>query len=275
MILKTFKSLVVLLLLISLASCSDYQKLLNNPDINLKYKGAEAYYNAGEYKKANRVLEQIVPSYRGKPQAQRIIFFYANSFFQIRDYNLAAYQFESFVKAYPKSDRLQEAYFMAAKSYYMLSPRSSLDQQDTYTAIDKLQVFLDNYPSSEFSEEANTLIAELQVKLEKKFFEISKKYHTIRDYKAALNAFDNFISDFPGTQYKEEALYYKFLSSYELAINSIFAKKEDRLTDAEELGRTLLSYFPESLFLDDIDKKLKTIKKELNTFDQSTTTNTK
>ena len=51
MILKTFKSLVVLLLLISLASCSDYQKLLNNPDINLKYKGAEAYYNAGEYKK--------------------------------------------------------------------------------------------------------------------------------------------------------------------------------------------------------------------------------
>ena len=70
-------------------------------------------------------------------------------------------------------------------------------------------------------------------------------------------------------------MYYKFLSSYELAINSIFAKKEDRLTDAEELGRTLLSYFPESLFLDDIDKKLKTIKKELNTFDQSTTTNTK
>ena len=75
MILKTFKSLEVLLLLISLASCSDYQKLLNNPDTNLKYKGAEAYYNAGEYKKANRVLEQIVPSYRGKPQAQRIIFF--------------------------------------------------------------------------------------------------------------------------------------------------------------------------------------------------------
>ena len=160
---------------------------------------------------------------------------------------------------------------MSAKSYYMLSPRSSLDQQDSYTAIDKLQVFLDNYPNSEFSEEANTLIAELQVKLEKKFFEISKKYHTIRDYKAALNAFDNFISDFPGTQYKEEALYYKFLSSYELAINSIFAKKEDRLIVAEELGRTLLSYFPESLFLDDIDKKLKTIKKELNTFDQSTT----
>jgi len=274
MILKTIKSIVFFTLILSFVSCSEYQKMLNNPDTNLKYKAAEVYYKEGEYKKANRIFEQIVPTYRGKPQAQRIIYFYANSYFQIRDYNLSAYQFESFVKSYPKSDRAQEAYFMAAKSYYMLSPRSSLDQQDTYKAIDKLQIFLDNYPDGEFSDNANTLIAELQVKLEKKFFEISKKYYTIRDYKASINAFDSFISDFPGTPFKEEALYYKFLSNYELAINSIFAKKEERLVEAKELGDSLLDYFPESLFLGDIEKKFKNIEKELTSFDQPTT-NTK
>jgi len=274
MILKTIKSIVFFTLIISFVSCSEYQKMLNNPDTNLKYKAAEVYYKEGEYKKANRIFEQIVPNYRGKPQAQRIIYFYANSYFQIRDYNLSAYQFESFVKSYPKSDRAQEAYFMAAKSYYMLSPRFSLDQQDTYKAIDKLQIFLDNYPDGEFSDNANTLIAELQVKLEKKFFEISKKYYTIRDYKASINAFDSFISDFPGTPFKEEALYYKFLSNYELAINSIFDKKEERLVEAKELGDSLLDYFPESLFLEDIEKKFKNIEKELTSFDQPTT-NTK
>jgi outer membrane protein assembly factor BamD len=274
MILKTIKSIVFFTLILSFVSCSEYQKMLNNPDTNLKYKAAEVYYKEGEYKKANRIFEQIVPTYRGKPQAQRIIYFYANSYFQIRDYNLSAYQFESFVKSYPKSDRAQEAYFMAAKSYYMLSPRSSLDQQDTYKAIDKLQIFLDNYPDGEFSDDANTLIAELQVKLEKKFFEISKKYYTIRDYKASINAFDSFISDFPGTPFKEEALYYKFLSNYELAINSIFAKKEERLVEAKELGDSLLDYFPESLFLEDIEKKFKNIEKALTSFDQPTT-NTK
>ena len=274
MILKTIKSIVFFTLILSFVSCSEYQKMLNNPDTNLKYKAAEVYYKEGEYKKANRIFEQIVPNYRGKPQAQRIIYFYANSYFQIRDYNLSAYQFESFVKSYPKSDRAQEAYFMAAKSYYMLSPRFSLDQQDTYKAIDKLQIFLDNYPDGEFSDDANTLIAELQVKLEKKFFEISKKYYTIRDYKASINAFDSFISDFPGTPFKEEALYYKFLSNYELAINSIFDKKEERLVEAKELGDSLLDYFPESLFLEDIEKKFKNIEKELTSFDQPTT-NTK
>tara|TARA_B100000767_G_scaffold264679_1_gene279835 strand:- start:4619 stop:5443 length:825 start_codon:yes stop_codon:yes gene_type:complete len=268
MILKYIKSVIFFTLIYLLASCSDYQKILNNSDISLKYKAAEDYYNLGDYRKANRIFEQILPSYRGKPQAQRIIYFFANSYFQIKDYGLAAFQFESFVKTYPKSNRLQEAYFMSAKSYYMLSPRFSLDQQDTYKAIDKLQIFLDNYPNGEFSDDANTLIAELQVKLEKKSFEISKKYFTIRDYKASINAFDNFISDFPGTQFKEEAFYYKFLSNYELAINSIFTRKKERLVLAKELGESLLIYFPESLFANDLENKFKKIEEELSLFEQ-------
>ena len=101
---------------ITLVSCSDYQKLLNSDDVPEKYKQAEVFYNNGEYRKANRLLEQILPTYRGKPQAQRVIFFFADSYFQTRSYNLAAYQYESFVKSYPKSERVQEATFKAAKS---------------------------------------------------------------------------------------------------------------------------------------------------------------
>jgi len=272
MFLKTIKTTLIFAILLLFTNCSEYQKLLNNIDPNVKYKAAEKYYNAGEYRKANRLFEQITPTFRGKPQAQRVIFFYANTYFQLKDYNLAAYQFESFVKSYPKSDRIQEATYLAAKSYYMLSPKYSLDQQDTNKAIDKLQIFLDNYPNSEFSEEANTLIAELQVKIEKKFFEISKQYFTIRDYKAAMNSFDNFLNDYPGTQLKEDALYHKFLSNYELALNSIFTKKEERLKSAQEIANTLLRYFPETLYMEDLDKKSEKIEKELNQFDQLTTT---
>ena len=42
-------------------SCNAYQKTLNNPDTSVKYKAAEAYYNAGEYRRANRLFEQILP----------------------------------------------------------------------------------------------------------------------------------------------------------------------------------------------------------------------
>ena len=274
--LKITRFILLSVILISVtSSCNSYQKMLNNPDVTAKYKAAEAYYNTGEYRRANRLYEQILPSYRGKPQAQRVIFFFADSYLQIEDYYLAAYQFESFVKSFPKSDKLQEASFLAAKCYYKLSPRYSLDQTNTNDALDKLQIFIDNYPDSEFLAEANSYVQELQTKLEKKDFEISKQYHTIRDYKSAINAFDNFISSYPGTPFREDALYYKFLSSYEIAINSVYYKKLDRLKELQGIYDIIKRYYPETLFIDDLDKKMERAAKEISHLENNTTATAK
>ena len=274
--LKITRFILLSVILISVtSSCNSYQKMLNNPDVTAKYKAAEAYYNTGEYRRANRLYEQILPSYRGKPQAQRVIFFFADSYLQIEDYYLAAYQFESFVKSFPKSDKLQEASFLAAKCYYKLSPRYSLDQTNTNDALDKLQIFIDNYPDSEFLAEANSYVQELQTKLEKKDFEISKQYHTIRDYKSAINAFDNFISSYPGTPFREDALYYKFLSSYEIAINSVYYKKLDRLKELQGIYDIIKRYYPETLFIDDLDKKMERAAKEISLLENNTTSTAK
>ena len=254
----------------ALFSCSDYQKLLNSENASEKYKQAEVFYNSGEYRKANRLLEQIIPKYRAKPQAQRIIFFFAESYFQIKSYNLAAYQYENFVKSFPKSDRIQEASFKAAKSYYYQSPTFSLDQEETYTAIEKLQVFINLYPNSEYSSEANQMISELQVKLEKKDFEIAKQYYTIRDYRAAIKTNDNFIASFPGTKFREEALFTKFISLYEIAINSVIYKKEDRLKELQQQFNLILRYYPDSVFKEDLDDKMKKINSELEKFNTTT-----
>lgn len=253
-------------------SCNPYQKMLNNPDIQAKYLAAENYYNGGEYRRANRLFEQVLPAYRGKPQAQRVIFFFADTYFKTRDYYLAAYQYESFIKSYPKSDRVIEANFMAAKSYYMLSPRFSLDQNNTVTAIDKLQIFIDNYPDSEYTSEANSYIQELQTKLEKKDFEIAKQYYTIRDYSAAISALDNFIATYPGTPFREDALYFKFSSSYEIAMNSVFTKKLTRLKDLSDVYNTLLRYYPETLFLNDLNDKMDQVQGEIKQLETLNTT---
>ena len=113
---------------------------------------------------------------------------------------------------------------MEGKSYFMLSPAYSLDQDDTNTAIEKLQVFVNRYPNSEYVSEAIELIEQLQNKIEKKDFEVSKQYYTIRDYNSAIKSLDNFMADNPGTIFREEALYYRWLSTYEIAINSIESK---------------------------------------------------
>ena len=153
---------------------------------------------------------------------------------------------------------------MEGKSYFMLSPIFSLDQDETNTAIEKLQIFINRYPNSEFTTEAIELIEQLQNKLEKKEFEISKQYYTIKDYNSAIRSLDNFAADYPGTIFREEALYYRWLSTYEIAINSIESKIIERVTELERSLVNFLRYYPETIFIEDLSNKLNNAKKIIN-----------
>jgi len=130
---------------------------------------------------------------------------------------------------------------------------------------------LNLYPNSEYASEANQMIAELQEKLEKKSFEIAKQYFTIRDYKAAIKANDNFVAGFPGTKFREESLYIKFLSLYEIAINSVLSKKEERLNQLQQQYDIILRYYPETLFLEDLDQKMNRVNLELKQINTTVT----
>ncbi|MEM7380902.1 MAG: outer membrane protein assembly factor BamD [Bacteroidota bacterium] len=240
--------------LVLFGSCNEYQKVLKNEDVKAKYDLAERYYNEGDFKRANRLFEQISPKYVGKPQGERVMFFLANSYFKIKDYNFAGYQFERFIKSYPKSDKVAEASFLGAKSYYKLSPRYSLDQTDTEKALIKLQNFINTYPESEFFAEANIMAQELTTKKERKAYEIAKQFTKlgksyILDYNvSAIAALDNFISDHPGSIYREDALYLKVEATTTLALNSTFGKKRERLDDAKSAYNNLMKYFPETKY---------------------------
>ena len=259
-----YRIFIIVFLSSILLSCNEYQKLLNSTDNDTdKYNAAEKYYNDGEFRRANALIEQLIPSYRGKPQGERLVFFFADSYFQIKLYYSAAIQFENFIKSYPNSQRIQEAYFMEAKSYYMLSPLYTLDQDDTYTGIDKLQVFINRFPNSEYVSEALELMNDLQNKLEEKDFEISKQYYTIRDYTSAIKALDNFVADNPGTIFREEALYYKWLSQFEIAINSIESRIVDRVIELERSLDNFLRNYPDTIFIEDLSKKINIAKQLL------------
>ena len=145
---------LVVILLFFVVGCSDYQKALKTEDPGLKNKLAQSLYEQGKYRKAGQLYDQLKTLYRGKPQAERIVFFYANTLLETKNYILAAYEFETFVKAYPKSQKADEAYFLMAHAYYMVSPNYSLDQTDTFEALDKLQEFINRYPESERMERA-------------------------------------------------------------------------------------------------------------------------
>lgn len=261
---KNVLYIIVLVLLIS--SCSDYQNALKSEDLSVKFVSATKMYEDKKYTKAIRLFDQIAPAYKGKPQAERMFYMYAQSLYKTEQFYLAGYQFESFAVSYPKSEKVQEAAFLGAKCYSKLSPVYTLDQTDTYKAIDKLQNFIDLYPESVNLNEANTLVKSLREKLEKKAFENAKIYNNISNYKAAMVAFDNFIINFPGTPYKEKALYYKLDSAYNLAINSIPMKMEERLISAKAAYTGFVKYYNNSEYKPKADQMLARIENDLKQF---------
>ncbi|MEN1784797.1 MAG: outer membrane protein assembly factor BamD [Bacteroidota bacterium] len=257
-------------------SCSEYQKVLKNEEIKPKYDLAEKYYNEGDFKRANRLFEQIAPRYVGKPQGERVMFFFANSYFKTEQYYLSGYQFERFIKSYPSSEKLQEAIFLEGKSYYMLSPRYSLDQTDTNKALAKLQNFINTYPDSEFFDEANAMAQELTLKKQKKDFEIAKQFDKLGEFNfpiliSSMASFDNFISDNPGTTFREDAFYYRLKSSVTLATNSTAIKKTERFKEALEYHEALLRTYPETKYKDKAKDFYEIIQEELKQSEETAT----
>lgn len=262
---KVTKYTVIILSLLFFG-CSDFQKALKNDDVSKKSELAATLYEQGKYRKASQLYAQLKETYRGKPQAERIVFFYANSLLESKNHILAAYEFETFVKAFPKSQKADEAYFLMAYAHYLTSPTFSLDQTETQEALDKLQEFINRYPESERMENANSMVKELREKKEQKGFEIAKQYNTIRDYKASITALDNFIADNPGTSFREAALFVQFSATATLAINSVYYKKVQRLKDAKSKFENFSRLYPDSGHMKKATKIMNDIEQEIRTF---------
>ncbi|MDG1729081.1 MAG: outer membrane protein assembly factor BamD [Algibacter sp.] len=273
------KFFYILIAFTFLSSCNEYQKALKaegEDAIAKKFKIGEALYNEGKFAKANKLFAQIVPNYRGKPQAEKLMYLYSNTFYQMHDYYVAGYQFERFASSYPKSEKLEEASFISAKSYYQLSPVFSKDQTETKDAIEKLQEFINLFPESEYVSEANTLIQELDFKLEKKAYGIAKQYNLISDYPASVRSFDNFIFDFPGSKLREDALFYRLDSAYKLAIRSVEYKntlqngmvylKKERLETAKEYSEAFKKSYANSKYMEDVNEMASAINNQLKSY---------
>ncbi len=256
-----------MLTLVLLSSCGEYQKVLNKGTVEEQYKLAVKMYETKKYAKALRLFEKITPSYRGKPQMERIAFMVAQSNFNEKSYALSGYYFDRFTKNYTKSSKKEEAAYLSAYSYKLASPSFSLDPTDTNKALEAFQNFINTYPNSDKIEEANNHYKDLRYKLQRKYFEIAKTYYKtadydLRNYKAAIQAFDNLLADYLGSEFKEEALFYRLKAAHDFVLKSTVRRKPERADDAIEAYDKLKRNFPESQFMKEADEMLATLQKE-------------
>lgn len=250
---RYFFFLITLSLL--LVSCSEYSKILKSKDNELKLSKAYEYFEKKDYDRALPLFEELVAGgiFRGTDRAEKVYYTYAYCHYYLREYYLAAYYFKMFAKTYPNSRYAEESLFMSGICNVKNSPNWSLDQTETYDAINELQLFLNRYPESQRRDTCNKIMDNLYYKLETKAFENSSLYYKIENYKAASIALKSMLDEFPNTRYMEEAMYLIVKSDYLLAVNSIESKKMERFEQTIKSYTNFVALFPRSEYRKELE----------------------
>lgn len=219
---------------------------LQSADKDFILKVANEKFAKKKWQDALALYERLGNLVAGTDEAPNVVFNSAYANYYDKNYKLAGYQFKNFAVTFPQDPRREEAAYMSALCYYEGSLDYNLDQSNTELAINELQDFLNNYPNSERSKNIDQLIEELANKLEVKAYENAKQYYKMADYKAANVAFDNVLNDFPSTKLRPKIYDYILKSRYELAVNSIYDLKKERIENALAFTKTVENELPGS-----------------------------
>jgi outer membrane protein assembly factor BamD len=243
-----FRLYIVLIILVLVSSCGEYEKLLKSTDYDLKKAKAKEYYDAGQFVKTTELLAQILPRYRATEEAEELNWMNAQSFYGMRDYFMASSYFKSFIEQFPFGKHAEDANFMAALCDYNIAPRSELDQENTRNSIEGFNIFVNRYPASPRVDEAKKLTKELQEKLVEKSYLSAKLYYDMKQYKASVVALNNSLKEYSDTKYREEMMFLKLNSLFLYAENSLALKQKERYQAALDDYYSFMEEFPKSQY---------------------------
>jgi len=216
---KKFKIFYILSLTIFLLlSCSKEIKL-ENIGFEKSFKIAKEKFNENNFREAINDLNTIVLNYGGENGIDSAQFLIGKSHYQLEEYYSAAYEFTKLSESFPESQLIEDSYFNSAECYRELSPRYTLDQKETFTAISKYQLYLDLFPKGKFALQAGENIKELRVKIARKNYEAGLLYLKLDQPRAAKVYFNEIIDNFYDTSF--------YLSSLEQIAYASLAMKDE------------------------------------------------
>lgn len=236
------------------ASCSSYDKVLKSNDHSLKLSTANQYYEEGRWFRANELYASLIPVLRATKNFEEVMYRYAYSYFNMKDYLTASYQFKNFLETFPKSTRAEEMRFMYAKSLYLDSPKTSLDPTNTREAMNAMASYIKQNPGGKYITEATSLLDELSLKLIEKDQKAAKLYYDMGQYRAARIAYTELIDKYPTSKINDYHQFMVVKSTYLFANKSYDNKKEERMVDVVNAFQTMKDYFPNSTYFPEAEK---------------------
>ena len=277
---KHLAILITSLLLLAFTSCSEYSKVSKSRDYMVKYESAKEMFAVGKYNTAALVLGEVITTLKGTEYGEESLYLLAMSHYRSRDYNSAKQYFKKYYQTYPRGKFTEQARFYTGKSLYKSVPEVRLDQTATYEAVTEYQQFLEAYPTTAYAAEVQHDIFALQDRLVEKEYLSAKLYYDLgsyflnctnggSNYQACIITAENAIREYPYTSRREDLAFLVLKAKFDLADQSVEAKKEERFHNAIDEYYGFTNEFPESKYKKEADNLFKKASKYVVATDEN------
>ncbi len=250
------RNFLLIIFVLLLGSCSKFNKVLKSNDYEYKLKMANQYYDKKEYRQAQVLFEELFPVFKGTPQFDDLYYKYAYTHYNLKDYTTAENLYKGYLEVFPNSPKAEEVEFMQAYCFYKQSPKAELEQANTLKAIGMFQVFVNTHGDSPKRKEAEDIIAQCQVKLERKEYLSAQLYFNLGQFRAAALTYTTLMNNYPDSQKGDEYKLMAIKAYYRYAAMSVKEKQEERYSRVVREVEDFQDRFPESKLLKEAERYL-------------------
>ncbi len=190
--------------MIIFTGCAGKKPQLNLPLQERFDRGLE-YMEKGKYYNAQQEFQIVILSGSHTELGDDAQFHLAEAFFENKEYLLAISEYERLTRSMKYSEYVEKARWRICEAYVAESPKYYHDQASTDKALQKLQEFIDEYPNSEYNDDAKETIKNLRNKLALKLYNSGQLYLKLLVYDSAIITFEDLLARYYDTDYAEQA----------------------------------------------------------------------
>jgi outer membrane protein assembly factor BamD len=205
-------ALLILTAALPLAGCAGGNKKFKADtsyvarDVNSLYNTAKDKLNAGNYKLAAALFDEVERQHPYSIWARRAQLMSAFSYYLSKDFTESTNSAQRFLSIHPGNRDAPYAYYLIALNYYEQISDVTRDQKITQSALDSFGELIRRYPGTRYASDARLKIDLINDHLAGKEMEIGRYYQRRGQWLASATRFRRVSEDYQTTTHAAEAL---------------------------------------------------------------------
>lgn len=255
-------ALAIVVLVLSLASCGEYNTVLKHGDAEYKYEVAKACFVRGQYAHAADLFSELLPALKGTGYAEECLYMLGMSTMLDGDNMSASAYFKRYYMSHPRGVYAAQAHYYSCLALFnnIVDPR--LDQGTARQALTEMQSFAETRSASPLLPQVQEMIADVQDHLLEKEYRSAKLYYDLggymincayggSNYEACIVTANNALREYPfaSDKRREQFAILVLRSRYHLARQSIEERKGERFRETIDEYYAFKGEFPESEYI--------------------------